>query len=619
MCGIVGFAGREPIAPEQVAIMRDTMTHRGPDDSGLWTSADGMVTLAQRRLAIIDLSAGGHQPKADATGRIHVVFNGEMYDFQEVRRELEAAGHQFHTSSDTEVVVEAYRAWGESFLEHIGGMFALALYDADKRALYLARDRAGEKPLFVWQTASRIVFASELKALFALPGFPRRIDPSALEHYLAFAYVPRDLCMIAGVRKLLPGSALRYDVDTGRTHCWRYWDLPELDSDAGDRSENDLADELHELLRNAVRRQLIADVPVGILLSGGVDSSLVTAMAASVSSRPVKTFTIAFPGHAQHDEGPYARIVARHFGTEHVELPAEEASLSLLPQLIRQYDEPMGDSSAIPTYIVSRLIRQHATVALGGDGGDELFGGYQQYVWVNNIARMQRFVPAPLRHLLGHAGNALPVGMRGRNYVAAAGQNGFDALQRTSVTFDAKWRRQLLVSGNGMVRTPEALRMELTAGAQSLLQGMQRIDFRSYMVDDILVKVDRASMLASLETRAPFLDPAVIEFAFGKVPDRLKVHGRDRKILLRTLAARLLPPELDLRRKQGFAVPLDVWFAGELGRMMREVLGAADPAIFRPAGIADLFARQERSGNQLHRLYALTVFELWRREYRVEL
>src|SRR5688572_13763682 len=201
MCGIVGFAGREPIAPEQVAIMRDTMTHRGPDDCGLWTCGDGSVTLAQRRLAIIDLSAGGHQPKADATGRIHVVFNGEMYNFREVRRELEAAGHQFHTASDTEVVVEAYKAWGESFLEHIGGMFALALYDADKRALYLARDRAGEKPLFVWQTESRIVFASELKALFALPEFPRRLDPSALEHYLAFGYVPRDLCMIAGVRK----------------------------------------------------------------------------------------------------------------------------------------------------------------------------------------------------------------------------------------------------------------------------------------------------------------------------------------------------------------------------------------------------------------------------------
>lgn len=619
MCGIVGYAGREPIAPEQLASMRDTMTHRGPDDCGLWTSADGAVSLAQRRLSIIDLSPGGHQPMADAAGRIHVVFNGEMYNFQEVRSELEAAGHSFRTSSDTEVVIAAYRNWGEPFLERLGGMFALAFYDSDKRALYLARDRGGEKPLFLWQTGTRLVFASELKALFQLPEFPRRLDPCALEHYLAFGYVPRDLCMIAGVRKLLPGCAMRYHVDSGESHTWRYWDLPELDEHAKDRNPDDLADELHELLRNAVRRQLIADVPVGILLSGGVDSSLVTAMAVSVSSKPVRTFTIAFPGHAEHDESPYARIVARHFGTEHVELAAEEASLSLLPKLIRQYDEPMGDSSAFPTFIVSRLIRQHATVALGGDGGDELFGGYQQYVWVNNISRMQKLLPRPLRRLVGRSGSALPVGTRGRNYVVAAGKDGFHALQRTSMLFDPEWRRQMLVANGVCAPSPEELRMQLTMGARSLLQGMQRIDFRSYMVDDILVKVDRASMLASLETRAPFLDPAVIEFAFGKVPDRLKVHGRNRKILLRRLAARLLPSDLDLRRKQGFAVPLQTWFAGEWGKMMREVLGAADPRIFRLDAIADLFARQERNGSQLHRLYALTVFELWRREYRVEL
>jgi asparagine synthase (glutamine-hydrolysing) len=395
--------------------------------------------------------------------------------------------------------------------------------------------------------------------------------------------------------------------------------LPELDARAENASAEDLTDELHELLRNAVRRQLVADVPVGILLSGGIDSSLVTAMAASVSDKPVKTFTIAFPGHPEHDESPYARIVARHFGTEHVELAAEEASLELLPDLVRQYDEPLADSSAIPTYIVSRLIRRHATVALGGDGGDELFGGYPQYVWVNRIAQLQSIFPAPLRRLISRAGKALPVGMRGRNYVIAVGNEGYSALQRTSIAFDYEWRRQLLVGNNGTHPTPEELRLEMTAGAHSLLQGMQRIDFRSYMVDDILVKVDRASMLASLETRAPFLDPAVIEFAYGRVPDRLKTNLRERKILLRRLAARLLPAELDLRRKQGFSVPITAWFAGELGTMMREVLGAADPDLFHQKAIAELFVRQEQTGNQLHRLYALTVFELWRREYGVTL
>lgn len=618
MCGIVGFAGRERIAPERIVVMRDTMSHRGPDDLGLWTSGDGTVCLAQRRLAIIDLSPGGHQPKADATGEVHVTFNGEIYNFQEVRRELEALGHSFSSASDTEVILEAYREWGEAFLEKLGGMFAMALYDSAKRSLYLARDRAGEKPMFVWQTPGRLVFASELKALFAYPEFPRRLNAAAVEHYLAFGYVPRDLCIIDGVRKLLPGCALRYDVDTGRTHDWRYWDLPEQDLGAKDRSAEDLADELHVLLREAVRRQLIADVPIGILLSGGLDSSLVTAMAASVSSKPVKTFTISFPGHAAEDESPYARIVARHFGTDHVELPAEEASLGLLPRLVRQYDEPIADSSAIPTFLVSRAIREHATVALGGDGGDELFGGYPLYVWVSRIARAQSLIPSPLRNAIGRAARAMPVGTRGRNYAVALGSSRFKTLSRTSLFFDEEWRRAMLVSGNGAHPTPEELRIELTAGARTLLQGMQRIDFRSYMVDDILVKVDRASMLASLETRAPFLDPAVIEFAFGKVPDRLKTNVRDRKILLRTLAARLLPSELDLRRKQGFTIPMSAWFAGEWGPMMREVLAQADPRLFRPTAIADLFARQEKTGNQLPRLYALTVFEMWRREYGVE-
>jgi asparagine synthase (glutamine-hydrolysing) len=620
MCGIVGYAGREPIERERLAQMRDTMTHRGPDDLGLWISADGAAGLAQRRLAVIDLSPGGHQPMANPSSRVHLSFNGEIYNFLDVRKELEGRGHTFRSSSDTEVILAAYDEWGEDFITRLTGMFALSLYDENRRVLYLARDRAGEKPLFVWTTASRLVFASELKALFALPEFPRRLSVEALEHYLAFGYVPRDLCMIDGVAKLLPGTMLRYAVDGGNVRTWRYWDLPELDGSASKRSPDDLADELHELLRAAVSRQLVAaDVPVGILLSGGVDSSVVTAMAASASSKPVRTFTITFPGHGSYDEAPYARMVAQHFGTEHVELPGQEATLSLLPQLVRQYDEPLGDSSAIPTYLVSRLIREHATVALGGDGGDELFGGYSQYLWIRRIAALQRAIPAPLRRLLGAAARAMPVGIRGRNYAVAVGNDGLDAVKRTSIFFDAEWRSSILARDVPPARTPEAMRSELTSGAHSLLQAMLRVDFRSYMVDDILVKVDRASMLASLETRAPFLDPAVIEFAFGKVPDALKVNLRERKILLRRLAARLLPPQLDLRRKQGFAIPMESWFAGEWGTMMRSVLAEADPAIFRRDRVAALFDGQSRLGNHLQRLYALTVFELWRREYGVTL
>jgi asparagine synthase (glutamine-hydrolysing) len=616
MCGIVGFAGRERIAPETLARMRDTMSHRGPDDLGLWYSADESVGLAQRRLSIIDLSPGGHQPMSDAARRVHVSFNGEIYNFKDVRRDLESRGHSFHTASDTEVILAAYREWGEDFIQRLVGMFALSLYDDEKRVLYLARDRAGEKPLFVRTTPSHIVFASELKALFELPELPRKLNLHALEHYLAFGYVPRDLCIIDGIAKLLPGTMLRYDVATGSIRSWRYWELPEYDRSASTRSADDLTDELHELLRAAVSRQMVADVPVGILLSGGIDSSLVTAMAASVAPS-VRTFTITFPGHGAFDEAPYARMVARHFGTDHVELAAEEATISLLPALVRQYDEPLGDSSAIPTYLVSRLIRKHATVALGGDGGDELFGGYPQYVWVQRINAMQRLVPRPLRRVFGTAARRLPVGTRGRNYFVAIGMEGNEALTRTSLFFDQDWRAQLLARRNGALPTPEGLRVELAAGAHSRLQAMQRIDFRGYMVDDILVKVDRASMLASLETRAPLLDPSIIEFAFRCVPDSLKVNLRERKILLRRLAARLLPPQLDLARKQGFSIPLQAWLAGEWGTMMRGVLAEADPDIFNREALTRLF--ESHLGNFSQRIFALTVFEMWRRTYNVTL
>jgi asparagine synthase (glutamine-hydrolysing) len=620
MCGIVGFAGRRPIDADSLGAMRDTMSHRGPDDRGLWYSADRSAGFGHRRLAIIDLSPGGHQPMADATGRVHITFNGEIYNFLELRAELEALGHSFHTASDTEVVLESYKEWGEDFVRRLVGMFAFGLYDERERCLLLARDRAGEKPLFVWERDGRLVFTSELKGLFALPEFPRTLDLTALQHYLAFAYVPQDLCLVAGVRKLLPGCMLRFDVDRGSVRRWRYWDLPRFDPDASrGRSADDLTDELEVLLLGAVRRQMIADVPIGILLSGGVDSSLVTAMASRATSRPVKTFTVTFPGHGHYDEAPFARLVASHFGTEHTELPAESASVSLLPELARQYDEPIGDSSMVPTFMVSRLIRQHATVALGGDGGDELFGGYPQYLWSTRLGKVQQIVPSLLRGTVSRGARWLPPGTRGRNYLIAIGGDRFGSLARLGLMFDQEWRSQLLALNGERHPTPDELRLAATEGASTMLQAAERLDFRSYMVDDILVKVDRASMLASLETRAPFLDPSIIEFVFRLVPDRLKVSLTRRKILLRRLAARLLPRKLDLERKQGFSLPLGSWFAGDWGPFMRGVLADAPPEIFRRSAIRNLLTGQEHRGNQIHRLFMLMMFELWRREYRIGL
>ena len=619
MCGIVGVAGNVRIARESLATMREAMHHRGPDDQGLWWSADGRVGLGHRRLSIIDLSEAGRQPMAAAGGALQVVFNGEIYNYQELRAELVALGRQFHTATDTEVILQAYAAWGTGCLSRLNGMFALALYDDARKQLLLARDRAGEKPLFYRLDSGALTFASEVKGLLADPSCPRVLDIEALDYYLAFGYVPGERCLLRGIRKLPQGHALTFDVSTGATRVWPYWSLPAASLSGA--SDDELLAELERLLSDSVRLRLIADVPVGIMLSGGIDSSLVAAMAARVSSRRIKTFTISFPGHATFDETPYARAVARHFDTEHVELAADPASVDLLPELARQYDEPIADSSMVPTYLVSRLIRREATVALGGDGGDELFGGYFQHSWVQQQGRMGGWLPRPAQRLAkALVSRLLPVGTKGRNYLLGlTAPNPFNIVQ-FNVIFDADARRRLLRPLGVQTLTPEGpeqYKAALCRDRATPLQQATALDFRTYLVDDILTKVDRASMLCSLEVRAPFLDPRLIDFAFARVPDRLRATGRERKILARRLAARVLPSDLDLTRKQGFALPLAKWFKGDWGRFMEDVLTGPDATLFDRQVIRQLLTGQRVGFFNTQRLFALTMIELWRREYRI--
>jgi asparagine synthase (glutamine-hydrolysing) len=601
-----------------LAAMRDTLDHRGPDDAGIWWAADRCVGLAHRRLAIIDLSPGGHQPMADVTGRLWITQNGEIYNYRELRRELEGRGHRFRTASDTEVILESYRAWGPECLARLDGMFAFALYDSAIRRVLLARDRAGEKPLFYRHEPGRLVFASELKALMADPRFPRELDLHALDHYLAYGYVPGTMCVLRGVRKLAQGQAVTYELDTDVCRSWRYWDLPEPPRTIRESSD-DLMRELERLLEDSVRRQLVADVPVGVLLSGGIDSSLVTAMAARVASTPIRTFTVSFPGHKTHDEAPHARLVAEHFGTQHTELAAEPASVDLLPVLARQYDEPMADSSMVPTYLVSRLVRQHAKVALSGDGGDELFGGYHHYRWIQRSARLRRVVPGPIRRLVAMTGRLLPVGVPGRNHLTAVAGDERANIAHVNLYFDRWARRRLLVPTvqHGAHEMPEDYRSALCRPAHGSLRQATEADFRTTLVDAYLVKVDRASMLASLEVRAPWLDHRIIEFAFGRLSDELRATAGELKILPRRLARRLLPPALDLGRKLGLSLPLASWFRGEWGAFVESVLHEADPSVLNPDVIRELIAGQRRGLANTARLFALTMFELWRREYRV--
>jgi asparagine synthase (glutamine-hydrolysing) len=622
MCGIAGIAARAPFNDRDLlTAMRDTMAHRGPDDAGAWWSEDGRVGLSQRRLAIIDLSPAGHQPMSDATGEVWITFNGEIYNYRELRETLLRRGHRFRTATDTEVILEAYRAWGVDCLEHLDGMFAFALYDRRADRIFLARDRAGEKPLFYRHTDRMLAFASELKGLMADPTLHREMDVGAFDHYLAYGYVPGAMCILRGIRKLPAAHALIYRLDSGETKLWRYWRLPEPANESA-ADEDELVEELETLLRQSVRRRLVADVPVGILLSGGIDSSLVTALAAQVSSTPVRTFTIAFPGAGRFDEAAYARIVADRFGTQHTELPADSDTIGLLPELARQYDEPIADSSMIPTFLVSRLIRRHATVAIGGDGGDELFAGYWHYSWLQRTARWRAMAPRWARRTLGRAVAALaPIGTRGRTYAIGAGGGEADAIAHVDMYFDAPARRRLLqrtLRQDAAGKTaPETVKTALCRHEHSPVQQATRVDFSTYMVDDILAKVDRASMLTSLEVRAPWLDHKIIEFAFGRVPDRLRATATEGKILPKRLGRKILPAALDLNRKQGFSIPIDRWLRGEMGGVVDGILADADPRLFAKDQIARMQAGQRRGLANGKRLFALAMFELWRREYRV--
>ncbi len=617
MCGIAGIGSQQGLALERrgwLPTALDALRHRGPDSSGEWWSDDGRVGLAHRRLSIIDLSPAGHQPMHDGHGRT-IVFNGEIYNFAELRSTLAAKGVTFHSQSDTEVLLAAYAEWGPDCLSHLNGMFAFAIHDAQRQTMFLARDRAGEKPLYYHYDHGTLRFASELKGLLADTTLPRRIDEAALDCYLAMGFVPGACCILHGFNKLPPAHAMQFDMSTGTLRQWRYWQLPELEASSldGQPSEADLLDELELLLEDAVRRQLVADVPVGVLLSGGVDSSLVTAMAARASHN-IRTFTICFPGHGRFDEAEHARLIARHFHTEHTELEARPPNADLLLRLAKQIDEPMVDSSMIPTFLVSELVRKHCTVALGGDGGDELFGGYRHYTLLLSMQRRMGRIPRLLRSWVARGAEyLLPIGFRGRAWLRIAAN-----LQMASL-FDPVTRKALLSGRGDWPLVGEGVKNEFTPPSTDLLQRTTRLDFTSYLPEDILVKVDRTSMLNSLELRSPLLDYRLVEFAFAKVSSRLKATPTSKKILLKRLTARVLPAEFDRERKQGFSIPLANWLnTVELRQLFHDAL-LDSTSIFDRQTVRKMLRGQERGRKNSERLFGLVMFELWRRQYQVSI
>ena len=577
MCGINGIVSfQRLISVDEVTLQRDRLAHRGPDGSGVWVSDCGRIGLGHRRLSVIDLSEASQQPMQSQDGRFTIVFNGELYNFLEIRLELESLGHHFVSNGDTEILLLSYAVWGQECLSRFNGMFAFAIHDKGTStlpaSLFFARDRAGEKPFYFSHSPNKFCFASEMKAL----AHGGNINLQALNHYLSLGYVPNGLCLFEGIQKLPPAHWGRLDLRTGELKTHRYWVLPKNQPNAKVDGEV-LADEAGALLEDAVGLRLVADVPVGVLLSGGLDSSLVVAAAARVSSTPVETFTIALPGSSL-DEAHHAAKVASYFGTRHHVLPLEKTSLNLLDGLAPFIDEPIADSSILPAWLVFGMARKHVTVALGGDGGDELFGGYSDYT--TSIADDQRcgVVPLPVMRAMAGAASLLPAGVRGRNRIASLRGGAYQQIIWGRPYFDSQLRSRLLTAdakaelGAGL-EDPEHFLLNLFHQGTDPLDSMTRTHFGSILPDDFLVKVDRASMMHSLEVRAPFLDHRLIEFAFGQVPSHWKVLGGESRRLERLLAKQWLPADLDISRKQGFSIPINEWLRseGEQGLMDRMV------------------------------------------------
>lgn len=617
MCGISGYASHA-LSNENLDLERanELLKHRGPDGSGTWRNESGSVGLAHRRLAVIDLTPAGAQPMRLVGDSVVVVFNGEIYNHNELRAELMADGYSFSSSSDTEVLLAGYSRFGVDFFKRLVGMFAIAIFDQKKNKIVLCRDRLGEKPLYYRHSDASLQFSSELKALIE-PG--ETVDNQSMDCLLSFCFVPSERTTLERFRKIPPAHYAEYDIDSGELSLHRYWTLNFARKNHKTKKAADLVDTLEGLLDEVVGRQLHADVPVGVLLSGGVDSSLVTA--AAVKHRPdLRTYSVTFPGFGHYDESLHARLVADHFGTNHVELIADRVGPEIITELAIQVDDPIVDSSIIPTYLLSKKVREHCTVALGGDGADELFGGYTKYSRRYKIERLIGWLPLQLRAITARViEGTLDDTSRIRNWAPALVNENYEGLALVSPLFNASLRGKLLpiLSQPNLQTGAEDIWRSRVPNSNNLIRRATSMDLENYLPDDILVKVDRASMLASLEIRAPFLDHKVVEFAFNEVPDSLKVSWRQKKILLKMLARKVLPSSFDFQRKQGFSIPLDQWLRGGEWREYFEQVLLCGESVFDSKVIKQLFSELDRGAFNGERLFALVVIEIWRRHYDI--
>ncbi len=631
MCGIAGIVNVQGggVSEEILRRMNDRMRHRGPDDEGVLIN--GCAGLSQRRLSIIDLSSG-HQPMTNEERTVWVTFNGEIYNFLELRPLLEGHGHRFLTNSDTESIIHGYEQWGVDCLQHLRGMFAFALWDEPNQRLFLARDRVGKKPIFYAQAEGNFFFASEMQAILEHPGISKEIDLEALDHFLAYEYIPAPRTILKQVRKLPAASFLTLDLSKKSAsgvepHIERYWRLEATPQT--NLSEDDAAEGLLEVLREAVRLRLISDVPLGALLSGGMDSSIVVALMSELSDTKVKTFSIGFE---EYSELPHARAVAEHYATDHHEMVVRPSALEVLPKLVCHYGEPFADPSAVPSYYVAKLARQHVTVVLNGDGGDESLAGYDQYE-KSLLAERYQTLPAVLRKgLVEPLSSVIPDSWpqdnplrRAKHKLREAARPRFDRYSRLMGHLTVEMRRQLYtndfkseLNGYHAEAWLQQILQERRERAPDLLGTYMGADIESYLAYDLLVKMDIASMANSLEARSPLLDHKVMEYCFS-LPSDLKMRGRMRKYLLKVIGKKLLPESILSRPKQGFSLPTAEWLRGEVRPLMEDcVLSERSLArgYFQREPLEKLVKDHlEHRRNNSRELWALTWLELWHRTF----
>lgn len=624
MCGIAGFISNDNPASrdERLRVLNEMCTsikHRGPDEQGVFV--EGSAALGMRRLSIIDLNTG-QQPMFSSDGTLVIVFNGEIYNYLEIKRELESLGHHFKSNSDTETIVNAYREWGTSCLDRLRGMFAFAIWDIRENELFIARDRVGKKPLFYSLTGSGdFVFGSELKSLLLHVDVENRIDLAALDAYVTFGYVPEDFCIFQNVHKLAPGHFLK--VKDRKIRKGKYWDFS-YDKAAETRSENDAIDELRAHIEDAVRVRLISEVPLGAFLSGGVDSATVVAMMARLSDTPVKTFSIGF-NEDSFSELKFARMAAEEFGTEHHEFIVTPDLAEVAEGLVWHFDEPFADSSALPTYMVSKMAREYVTVVLSGDGGDELFAGYTRYTTQDRFAQFDKLPSFLRKGVVQTAANVLHPSAYGKNYLYNASLDPLERYIDSVSQFNLPNKKLLYSKGfqaelNGRLGSIEREFERLAEVSDTIdpLEKLLYLDSKTYLPGDILTKVDRMSMANSLECRAPLLDHKLIEFVGGLRPT-LKKRGHETKYILKKAMEGIVPHEILFRPKQGFGVPISEWINLQLRKRIAGDLGderTRNRGYFERSYIDTLLKEHEmgRRDNS-HQLWLLWMLELWHREF----